>query len=196
MLMSTYYRGGRGGWRDGRCRDDVRCHHCRHYGHRSNECRLLLREQLLQAYNYQAQAFGSLRREQLLQMYNFQAGHYGFEQAGPAAAPPVVIYWAALDPAPVPALLALSLAGAAAPRAPGAVAPDLLQMYNYQGGQYGFPPGAAAAPAPAAPPGPALPAPAAPGPALPPGFPYPTATSPSPGPPAPSGEGGSEMEIS
>lgn len=58
-------------------------------------------------------------------MYNFQAGYYGFEQVGPAAAPPVVIYWAALAPATVSALLALSLAGAAAPRAPGAVAPDV-----------------------------------------------------------------------
>lgn len=25
--MGTYYRGGGGGWRDARGRDDVRCHH-------------------------------------------------------------------------------------------------------------------------------------------------------------------------
>ncbi|KAI6763898.1 hypothetical protein HG530_007687 [Fusarium avenaceum] len=157
VQMSTYYRGGRGGWRDGRGRDDVRCHHCRHYGHRANECRLLLREQLLQMYNY------------LAQVYGFPV--LTAATPSPAALPvpaPAVAHWAPLAAPPL-----------AAP-----------------GGQYGFPPGAAAAPAPAAPPVPALPAPAAPGPALSPGFPYPTATAPSPGPPAPSGEGGSEMEIS
>ncbi|KIL85074.1 hypothetical protein FAVG1_11503 [Fusarium avenaceum] len=130
--MSTYYRGGRGSWRGGRGCDDVRCHHCRHYGHRANECRLLLREQLLQAYNYRAQAFG------------FPA----LTRAAPVPAAPV------------------------------------FAVHSPNAGQYGFPPV------------PALPAPAAPGPALPPGFPYPPATAPSPGPPAPSGEGGSEMEIS
>ncbi|KAH7261765.1 hypothetical protein BKA59DRAFT_518797 [Fusarium tricinctum] len=78
---------------------------------------------------------------------------------------------------------------------------QLLQIYNYQAQVYGFPSVTAAMPAPAAPPVPALAASSAPVPTLPPGFLLPAAagptiTAPAPGPPAPSGEGGSEKEIS